>query len=77
MFKKTLFAVAATALFATGAQADGTKTGSEPVRVKTAEPGKRGLDSGVSRGLDAGVSRGLDAGTAKKAPERTSGVKGR
>ena len=77
MFKKALFAVAATALFATGAQADGTKTGGETVRVKTTEAGKRGLDSGVSRGLDSGVSRGLDAGTAKKAPETTSTVKGR
>lgn len=59
--KKTIFALAATALLSTGAMAQDTGT-------------PRGQDSGVKRGLDSGVKRGLDANAAKVAEPGKKGA---
>lgn len=59
--KKTVFALAATALLSTGAIAQDTGT-------------KAGQDSGVKRGQDSGVKRGLDSGTKKGLDSGKSGA---
>ena len=83
MFKKTAFAIAATALLTTGAMAEGTRIGGSESGVKSgSETGRKGLDTG-RKGLDTG-RKGLDTGKTgndsgvKSGETRTSsGVKGR
>jgi hypothetical protein len=78
MFKKTAFAIAATALLTTGAMAEGTKSKAEGTTKSTVQDSgvKSGQDSGTKRGLDYG-KRGLDSGVKSGETRTSSGVKGR
>ena len=79
MFKKTAFAIAATALLTTGAMAEGTKSKAEGTTKSTVQDSgvKSGQDSGTKRGLDSGTKRGLDSGVKSGETRTSSGVKGR
>jgi hypothetical protein len=76
MFKKTVVAIAATALFATGAMAEATRTGGNDSGVKRGlDTGRKGLDTG-RKGLDTGKT-GNDSGVKSGETRTSSTVRGR
>jgi len=79
MIKKTVFAIAATALFAAGAHAEGTRTGGNDrgaVKAAGAEQGKRG-DTRGHTGDTLGKRGDTRGGGNDGGSSTTSGVKGR